>query len=224
MRNRLNNFAVPALLVVALGIVVWVNAGDLNPPPGEIKPTNRVQINQQTIKEFPYVISEPGSYVLTSNITGVAAQHGIEISANNVTLDLNGFQLSGAPGGLDGIHFIGGNVASVAVVNGSIVHWSGNGINGPNTRNARLHGLLVGACGAAGIVIGEGASVTDCVFRANEIGLRADGSTVMGCTATNNTGDGIDATNSLIQSNTAVNNGGLNINATSSTVIENHAP
>ena len=45
---------------------------------------------------FPISITQPGSYRLSGNLT-VAANviNGIEISANNVTLDLNGFHISG---------------------------------------------------------------------------------------------------------------------------------
>lgn len=45
---------------------------------------------------FPISITQPGSYRLSGNIT-VAANtiNAIEISANNVTLDLNGFHISG---------------------------------------------------------------------------------------------------------------------------------
>src|SRR6478672_7546607 len=45
-----------------------------------------------------FIISQPGAYYLTGNITGVAGKAGIKITANDVTLDLNGFALVG-PGG-----------------------------------------------------------------------------------------------------------------------------
>jgi hypothetical protein len=48
-----------------------------------------------------FIISTSGSYYLTGNITGVSGKHGIAISADNVTLDLNGFALVG-PGSLNG--------------------------------------------------------------------------------------------------------------------------
>ena len=35
-------------------------------------------------------ITQPGSYYLTGNTSGVAAKHGIEIDASDVTLDLMG--------------------------------------------------------------------------------------------------------------------------------------
>src|SRR4051794_30032159 len=49
-----------------------------------------------------FILTQPGSYYLTSNLTGVSGQHGITINADNVTLDLNGFVLVG-PGNSSGI-------------------------------------------------------------------------------------------------------------------------
>src|SRR5688572_11691606 len=40
-----------------------------------------------------FIISAPGSYYFTGNITGEPGKHGISIKANDVTLDLNGFAL-----------------------------------------------------------------------------------------------------------------------------------
>lgn len=44
---------------------------------------------------FPITISQPGSYKLMSNLTVPANTRGIIITADNVTLDLNGFTLAG---------------------------------------------------------------------------------------------------------------------------------
>lgn len=44
---------------------------------------------------FPVTISQPGSYKLMSNLTVPANTKGIVITADNVTLDLNGFTLAG---------------------------------------------------------------------------------------------------------------------------------
>ena len=46
---------------------------------------------------FPFVISQPGSYKLGGNLSAPARSNGIIIAASNVTLDLNGFTLSGVP-------------------------------------------------------------------------------------------------------------------------------
>ncbi len=58
-----------------------------------------ILINQSTVMAaggFPYTISQPGSYKLTGNLVVPNFVSGIQISASNVTLDLNGFTISGA--------------------------------------------------------------------------------------------------------------------------------
>lgn len=51
----------------------------------------QIKIAQTPSTTFPIVIDKPGSYVLTSNIVvSPSSLYGIEITANDVTLDLNG--------------------------------------------------------------------------------------------------------------------------------------
>ena len=45
---------------------------------------------------FPVTLSQPGSYVLTSNLTvSNANTHAIDITVDDVTVDLNGFVIQG---------------------------------------------------------------------------------------------------------------------------------
>jgi hypothetical protein len=56
----------------------------------------QVLINQSTVNAsggFPYRITQPGSYKLSGNLIPPVDQSAIVISANNVTLDLNGFHV-----------------------------------------------------------------------------------------------------------------------------------
>src|SRR4051812_45809594 len=65
-------------------------------PPGAPAPTMKSldQIEARTpISSVPFTISVPGSYYLTTNLTAALNQNGITVSADNVTLDLNGFHL-----------------------------------------------------------------------------------------------------------------------------------
>ncbi len=59
----------------------------------------RIEINQSSIDAaggFPYTISTPGSYVLTSNLLNPSKDtHSLLISAARVQLDLNGFRIKG---------------------------------------------------------------------------------------------------------------------------------
>ena len=49
-----------------------------------------------------FKITQPGSYYLTGNI-GALSKSGIEIAANNVTLDLMGFNIQALFGAVKGI-------------------------------------------------------------------------------------------------------------------------
>jgi hypothetical protein len=70
-------------------------------PPGAPVPTMKTldQIEPRIpISALPFTISASGSYYVTGNLTGVVGQHGISINADNVTLNLRGFEIVG-PGG-----------------------------------------------------------------------------------------------------------------------------
>jgi hypothetical protein len=64
-------------------------------PPGAPAPLFKTltQVEPRTpISAAPFIITNAGSYYLTTNLT--ATSNGITISTNNVTLDLNGFTIS----------------------------------------------------------------------------------------------------------------------------------
>lgn len=52
-------------------------------------------IQQSKVNGWPYVISQPGSYKLASNLVVPVGMSGIRIDASDVTLDLNGFSING---------------------------------------------------------------------------------------------------------------------------------
>lgn len=98
--------------------------GPLNPP-GAPAPTMRSldQVEPRTpISSLPFTINTPGSYYLTGNLTGTAGQNGIVVTAEDVTIDLNGFRLSGP--GENGI--VG--TARTTVRNGGVNGWSQTGV------------------------------------------------------------------------------------------------
>src|SRR5437762_13979859 len=108
-KTRIITLALAAAVAVT-GLIA--SAGNLNPPAGPVTPTMktltevepRIAINATNTpgdSDSLFKITQPGSYYLTGNITGVAGKHGIEIAASGVTLDLNGFDLLGAPSSLD---------------------------------------------------------------------------------------------------------------------------
>ena len=104
-------------------------------PPGAPAPTMKSldQIEPRTIVNAVntpgdagdmFVISQPGSYYLTTNLIATALKNGITITANNVTLDLNGFALNSLPGTYTGTAIeIPGIRTNLTVRNGSINGW-----------------------------------------------------------------------------------------------------
>src|SRR5207247_10377014 len=154
IRNKLSwglSAALALLLLAALAGVV--HGGPLDPtgPPGST--------GKNVITSLPFGISQPGSYVLNSNLTGVSSQNGINITANNVTIDLQGFELVGVPGSLHGIAHISGSLSGLTVRNGT-------------TRNG----------GRLGVSAGPGVLVDEVSFTLNNGGgLAGDGATLRAC-------------------------------------------
>jgi parallel beta-helix repeat protein len=136
--------------------------------------------------DYHFIINQPGSYNLPANL-GVTKTHGIQINAEGVTLDLNGFEISRASGsGGNGIEIAAtGHRASVR--NGSIKGFAG-GVNA-SSRACAFRGLAVSNCTGFGISSGEAAVVEACRAHDNSgfAGILAGvGSTVTDCTAANN--------------------------------------
>ncbi|HMN42271.1 MAG TPA: right-handed parallel beta-helix repeat-containing protein [Phycisphaerales bacterium] len=211
----------------ALGIVVAAVAGPLNPPAGPVGPTAktlaevepRVAVNATNTPgdaTSVFRIVQPGSYYLAGNLAGVSGKHGIVITASGVTLDLNGFDVVGVAGSLDGVSATAASLGNIAVRNGSVRSWGGDGVKlGVLTssncsvtdvlsRQNAGNGIVVGSSAAVrgcqafnntlgGISTYVGAMVTECIAASNQTdGISCEyGSTVSGCLAQNNRGAGI---------------------------------
>jgi hypothetical protein len=251
MVNRLKN---ALWLIVGAVVAVWavtslvglVRAGPMDPPgpPGGTMKTliavePRTAIWQPGAGDFPIIIDQPGSYYLGENITGEAGKDGIHIRADNVTLDLNGFTLKGAEGGASfngiAVPLTLGNVNNLAVYNGVIEGWGGDGICGEapcgTAARVRVSDVRVMSNGGNGLSINGGVVtrvralgntlngiacsagdllLSDCDARENQAdGIHADGSTIVErCHAGGNRLDGIDvAQSSLVKGNVAEANG-----------------
>ncbi|MFM9957443.1 MAG: right-handed parallel beta-helix repeat-containing protein [Phycisphaerales bacterium] len=188
-------FAAVALCVA--GAVV--EAGPINPPAGPVAPTPgpepRIAINAANTAgdtNSLFRIAQPGSYYLTGNVTGEAAKYGIEIAASGVTIDLNGFDLLGVAGSLDGIAATGGNQRNITIRNGSVRNWGGDGIDLFTTTNlSRVEGVHSSGNVGDGIRPGDGGLVVNCNASYNGDDGITSSLTVIGCVARNNTGNGI---------------------------------
>ncbi len=226
-------------LTAAVGLLVAM--GPLNPPAGPVTSTYktltevepRIAINLTNTPgdaDSLFKITQPGSYYLAGNITGVAGKHGIEIVASGVTLDLKGFDLSGVPamGAFDGVSVTVTTLRDIAVANGSVRNWGDEGIDlgtslaancrveGVNASGNTGNGISVGSgttvsnCSASsnsssGISTGNGCSITNCAINLNTVnGINASSTcSITNCSAFDNTGHGIGISDGSTVSNCA---------------------
>jgi parallel beta-helix repeat protein len=180
------------------------------------------------ITSLPYTINAPGFYYLTKNLShnGTA----ITVNANDVTIDLMGFSLSGPGSGTNyGIYMNGRS--NVEIRNGTIRSFGSDGILEAAQQTAKNHRVLnvraVGNGGRGIALFGNGYQVKGCTASDNgDDGIFAGrGSVVTGNTAGNNGGDGIYGNGyNLIAWNVSRDNSGNGITAVGgSTVIGNTA-
>jgi nitrous oxidase accessory protein NosD len=99
------------------------------------------QPNGDRLNRANVVISEPGMYILDRNLTATAATPAIDITASNVTLDLNGYTITG-PGGKQGTGIRVRNAQSVRVSNGKTVNFAFH-VMIANSANVTVEGLQI---------------------------------------------------------------------------------
>ena len=188
---------ISAVALLLTGTLLF--AGPLNPPVGPVASTAktlfevqpRIAVNATNTPgdtESVFEITLPGSYYLTGNVTGVNGKHGIKI-AGAATLDLNGFEVVGVGGSLDGVRSMG---PSCVIINGSIRNWGGNGLAtfASAVRVERVQSCFNRENGFGG---SPGSTFTHCTATGN--GLSGFGVatavTIASCTANDNTSEGI---------------------------------
>jgi hypothetical protein len=147
-------------------------------PPGAAAPTMKTLDQIEPRKEVNatntpgdgtsvFRITVPGSYYLSTNVTGVASKNGISIQADNVTLDLNGFVLNGTVSNpLAGI-IVSGSHANIAIRNGTVTGWGPRGIDAESANNSQFANLRISDNAGTGITVGGRCSVSDCVIKGN---------------------------------------------------------
>jgi len=167
-------------------------------------PDETVLINQTSVLDaggFPFKISTPGSYKLIGNLVVPANTSGILIQSNDVTLDLNGFSITGAivcdnqgntclpvptreTTGVEAIAGAAGNIFSATIKNGHV------------------RGFSLGVSTFGGIV-------EEITAESNfETGIAAEEAVVRRNHASRNHGAGITGINSVLTENVANSNQG----------------
>jgi hypothetical protein len=183
------------------------------------------------ITSLPYTISNPGFYFLVGNLTYSGNDNAITVNADNVTIDLMGFDLSygGAAGNVKGI-LMGGR-SNVEIRNGTVrgfnvgiretsatgnthrainIRATGNGFGIFFNGNNHLIKSFSGSNnGFYGVWVDSG-MIVDSICNNNGVGIGLEGpGTVRGNTAINNInrnfylGDGV-PTSILVDQNSAL--------------------
>ena len=151
-------------------------------PPGPPGPAMRSlsQVEPRfPVSAAPVTLGQPGSYYLTTNLSG-----RITVAADSVSLDLMGFSVIGTSGGAI---VQAAPVKNLLIHNGVVSAPEGNGINlggSASNANGRIENVRVSDCQAGGIIVGDGFLVEGCqVWGTGLAGIRVNGSsTVRRCT------------------------------------------
>lgn len=156
------------------------------------------------ISALPFNITMQGSYYLTTNLTANGSGEGITISADNVTLDLDGFALSGGGSGQVAGIMVSGTHKNIVIKNGTVRGWTNGGVNAWSAYNSVIQSLRVSNNSAqstffniAALSIGSDSTVKDSFVTQNTYchGIMAgNASFVTNCVASgNSSGAGIKA-------------------------------
>lgn len=166
---------------------------------------------------FPIVLGQPGSYKLAGNLTVPLGVNAIEVAASNVTIDLNGYTITGP------VVCTGGYWTMSCTTGGKgIVQTDGNAMN-TTVRNGTVRGFTTA------IHLGNAALVEDVTVTANgSFGLIAqEGSLVRNVRATYNREAGMLVNHGVVSHSTSTltpigfhMTGGLLIAATTRTVTQ----
>ena len=212
-----------ALIAIAGVLATGVRGGPLDPtapPAPTLKTLNEVE-PRTPISGLGINITTPGSYYLTRNITASAAGVGIRINSDNVTLDLNGFTLTG---GATSTHAIAVQTAirrNIVIRNGTIRDWPGRGIDAGFAVAGEISHINFynnGGGGIDGTSGGGGSSllVTDNVLYNNGLVANADGIQIASGIVRNNQviGSGRDGIRITVNSGTLIEHNVLSFNGT----------
>ena len=217
-------------LAVTLACAPAALAGDLTPPGAPAPTMKALDVVEPRIPVGPlttpgdadsiYRITQPGSYYLTGEVVGQAGFYGIQIEANDVSLDLMGFTVRGVAGARSGLIVSGSNRTNAEIANGVFRDWPEYGAS-VAAETSIVRNVRFVANGFDGLSIRSGV-VEGCVARENgSSGFRAVQATAfLHCAAEDNLGDGIDSgINSTVIGCVALINGDDGIIAGSASAV-----
>lgn len=181
-------------------------AGPIDPPSGPVastmKPLDQIEprtaINaantpgDDDATPSTFKITKPGSYYLTGNVAGEAGKIGVEITANDVSIDLGGFSLSGVAESGAGVRATV-NASGISLRNGTVRGWGTVGVDLGFGSACRVEEVSAIANGNLGIYTGTDSIIRGCAARNNvRAGIACgSGSAVSACTSAYNGQEGI---------------------------------
>jgi len=148
------------LLLVLAGLTL---PATLHATPGA---TEISQTSAEAAGGFPIVISAPGNYVLTSDLSVPSDTSAIVLTAHHVVIDLNGFRIAGphpcgvagcTTGFVNGISGLEGQGRYSTVRGGTITGFSGSCI--ALGQDAFVDEMYVSRCGRNGVQVSQGSLV-----------------------------------------------------------------
>lgn len=176
-------------------------------PAGAPGPTMKTldQVEARTpITTIPITINTPGSYYLAGSLTPTSNASGISILSHDVTIDLNGFCISGT-NWLSGIYVGSPIYSNIVIRNGSIEGWGNYGIDGYNADNLVVRDVQVRNTGIGGIQLGMNAFAENCQVINSGDGIGGYmNCAVRNCQVINLTGNGISLNNMAIVENSQI--------------------
>src|SRR5688572_23236949 len=132
-----------------------------------------------------YRISQRGVYYMTDNITGVAGLAAIEIDADDVEIECDGFCFIGVPGTRQGIVATSPHHA-IGVYDAGFVEWQETCIDLSTSTDCYAEEVWCRSCnctsplGLGAIALGDGGTIDDCnVFQCQSAHLRTGSSGIL---------------------------------------------
>ena len=246
---RSKNLRIGTLFAIVTAGVMGMYAlaqPSVNPPSGAIAESGRFGLgtalslaNTPGDADSHFRITESGTYYLTGNVLTSASGAAIEVAADHVVIDLNGFEMSsttdfsGTPNTTQGIF---ADTVNVMIRNGTVRAFRLAGINAAAADAVRVENVhSIGNGSTAGMFtlgtgfsLGSGSAIVRCTaFDNRNIGISVQqGSSVLDCVAYNNGNIGISAADALVAHCSAFGHAvdNIDIGATATTLVGNHAP